>query len=37
MDEQIGEEMGMVFQVYVRRDREKNAAVVQEAIDGGCK
>ena len=37
MDEELGEEMGMVFQVYVRKDRVKNAAVVREAIEGGCK
>lgn len=37
MDDQMGEEMGMVFQVYVRKDREKNKAVVREALDGGCR
>ncbi|WVF71068.1 hypothetical protein IAT40_005865 [Kwoniella sp. CBS 6097] len=37
MDEMIGEKMGMVFQVYVREDREKNAAVIREAIAGGCQ
>lgn len=29
--------MGMVFQVYVRADREKTADLVREAIDGGCQ
>ena len=37
MDEQLGDEMGMVFQVYVRKDREKNKEVIREAIDGGCR
>ncbi|WVQ99128.1 hypothetical protein IAU59_006260 [Kwoniella sp. CBS 9459] len=37
MDEMIGEKMGMVFQVYVRSDREKNEQVVREAIEGGCQ
>ncbi|OCF32007.1 hypothetical protein I316_06393 [Kwoniella heveanensis BCC8398] len=37
MDELIGEKMGMVFQVYVREDREKNAEVIREAIEGGCQ
>jgi L-lactate dehydrogenase (cytochrome) len=37
LDEEMGDEMGMVFQVYVRKDREKNAEVIREAIDGGCK
>jgi len=37
MDEQLGDKMGMVFQVYVRKDREKNKEVIREAIDGGCR
>ena len=37
MDEQLGDRMGMVFQVYVRKDREKNKEVIREAIDGGCR
>lgn len=37
LDEELGDQMGMVFQVYVRKDRVKNAAVVREAIDGGCR
>lgn len=37
MDEQLGDQMGMVFQVYVRKDREKNKEVIREAIDGGCR
>jgi len=37
LDEQLGDNMGMVFQVYVRKDREKNKEVIREAIDGGCR
>jgi L-lactate dehydrogenase (cytochrome) len=37
MDEQLGDKMGMVFQVYVRKDREKNKEVIRQAIDGGCR
>jgi L-lactate dehydrogenase (cytochrome) len=37
MDEQLGDNMGMVFQIYVRKDREKNKEVIREAIDGGCR
>lgn len=37
LDEELGEEMGMVFQVYVRNDRAQNEAVIREAIDGGCR
>lgn len=36
MDEQLGDKMGMVFQVYVRKDRERNKEVIREAIAGGC-
>jgi L-lactate dehydrogenase (cytochrome) len=35
MDEESGSKMGMVFQVYLK-DRQKNAEVIKEAIDGGC-
>ena len=37
VEEEIGERMGMVFQVYVRANREKTAGLVQEALDGGCQ
>jgi L-lactate dehydrogenase (cytochrome) len=37
LDEEMGEKMGMVYQVYVRPDRVKTAAMVREAIDGGCQ
>lgn len=37
MDEQEGNQMGMVYQVYVRADRDKTASLVREAIDGGCQ
>jgi hypothetical protein len=29
--------MGMVYQVYVRADREKTKGLVQQAIDAGCQ
>lgn len=37
VEEIIGEKMGMVFQVYVRQEREKTARQVKEAIEGGCQ
>lgn len=37
MDAESGEPMGMVYQVYVRADREKTASSVREAINGGCQ
>lgn len=37
MDELIGENMGMAYQIYVRADREKTESLVREAIEGGCK
>jgi L-lactate dehydrogenase (cytochrome) len=36
-EDALGDKMGMVFQVYLRRDREKNAEVIRTAIEGGCQ
>lgn len=37
IEEQMDAKMGMVFQIYVRKDRAKNKEVIREAIDGGCR
>lgn len=37
VEEEVGEKMGMVYQVYVRADREKTKSLVQQAIDAGCQ
>lgn len=37
MDQQLGRKMGMVYQVYLRRDRSKSEALVREAVEGGCQ
>jgi L-lactate dehydrogenase (cytochrome) len=36
-EEQLGETMGMVYQVYLRKDRTKNAEMIQRAVEGGCR
>lgn len=36
-DEREGYPMGMVYQVYVRPDRQKTATNIRMAIDGGCR
>lgn len=37
VEEEVGEKMGMAYQVYVRADREKTRSLVQQAIDAGCQ
>lgn len=36
-DEREGSPLGMIYQVYVRPDREKTAANIRMAIEGGCR
>ncbi|WWC62286.1 uncharacterized protein I303_104882 [Kwoniella dejecticola CBS 10117] len=37
MDEEMGNKMGMVYQVYLSRDREKNVEQLQQVLEGGCQ
>ncbi|WRT67533.1 uncharacterized protein IL334_004505 [Kwoniella shivajii] len=37
MDEAIGEKMGLVYQVYLQKDRSKHEAQVREAVERGCQ
>nr|XP_019007451.1 uncharacterized protein I206_07709 [Kwoniella pini CBS 10737]OCF46232.1 hypothetical protein I206_07709 [Kwoniella pini CBS 10737] len=37
MDEESGNKMGMVYQVYLSRDREKNVEQLQQVVEGGCQ
>nr|XP_019044438.1 hypothetical protein I302_06349 [Kwoniella bestiolae CBS 10118]OCF23368.1 hypothetical protein I302_06349 [Kwoniella bestiolae CBS 10118] len=37
MDEAIGEKMGIVYQVYLQKDRSKHEAQVREAVERGCQ
>ena len=37
VEEEAGEKMGMVYQVYVRADRAKTKGLVEQAIEAGCQ
>lgn len=37
MDDELKRKMGMVYQVYLRRDRHKTEDLVREAVEGGCQ
>lgn len=37
VEEEFGDKMGMVYQVYVRADREKTRSNVEQAIESGCQ
>ncbi|WRT68148.1 uncharacterized protein IL334_005123 [Kwoniella shivajii] len=37
MDKESGTEMGMVYQVYLSRDRQKNVEQITEAVNGGVQ
>ncbi|WVW84347.1 hypothetical protein I302_106381 [Kwoniella bestiolae CBS 10118] len=37
MDQESGNSMGMVYQVYLSRDRQKNVEQLKEVVDGGVQ
>jgi L-lactate dehydrogenase (cytochrome) len=37
VEEEFGDKMGMVYQVYIRADREKTRSNIEQAIDSGCQ
>lgn len=37
MDEEIGDKMGMVYQVYFQTERRKTEELVREAVEGGVQ
>ncbi|WWC88941.1 uncharacterized protein L201_003856 [Kwoniella dendrophila CBS 6074] len=37
MDQEGGNKMGMVYQVYLSRDRQKNVEQLKEVVEGGCQ
>lgn len=37
MDEELGEKMGMVYQVYFQTERRKTEDQVREAVAGGVQ